>query len=120
MTESDSRTVESFLRDLRQGVIPSQPLEFLPGLRLHSVHAIEIGLYSDVHEKFCGFPGGKNVPGKNLNTSKNFQSFPQIGKELRNLKERENHSRSERPPPRRIAGLSARRHPIQAMNRGCK
>jgi len=95
-------------------------LEFIPGLRMHTATCIEVGLYSDMHDRFCDFPGGKQTCGKTLNISDTFKSLPQLGKELRNLQQRDNHSSSERPPPRRIAGLSARRHPIQAMNRGCK
>lgn len=102
----------SFIRNAAEPF--KQRLTFVPPLRVASAKVLHKGSYSCFHELFRGWKEHGNL--RFLPTP----WIPDLHDLGRGVREWQTEMREPRPPPRRIQGLSARRDPLEAAQRGCR
>lgn len=106
------KSVKQLMESVANGGEDGNTLQFFPCPRVVEARIVEMAPYSLFHHLFRGFQTARL-----LEPLAGFQS-------LRTLEQDIVHShksvQSNAPQPRRIAGLSARRNPLQASSRGCR
>jgi len=110
----EDRTVE----DLRNGKVNCPvTLVFIPCLAVQEARVAEAGEYADVHECFEGF---RDSAKRRLRPRVNhFSTLGQLCHKLKDCQKTRKTSGSG-VAPRPLRGLSARRNPLQAVQRGCR
>lgn len=105
----------ALFKDIRDHTLKAPlQMEFLPCMRTEHVHPLAVTPYTEVHEKFIGFREGGNLhPTGSL-------SLAAMINGVRSTQSTRNGHKGGKVAPLRIRGLSARRDPATAGERGCR
>mmetsp|Transcript_70810 Transcript_70810/g.124976 ORF Transcript_70810/g.124976 Transcript_70810/m.124976 type:complete len:1055 (-) Transcript_70810:77-3241(-) len=99
---------------LREGHVPC-PVEitFIKPMQVQSAKLLDTAPYMEQHSNFMGF----REDGRNLKVSEQFTTLDDLCKVIAAERQKD---QQQQMAPKRIPGLSTRRNPVLAMNRGCK